>query len=331
MTGRAKLMRTVAVIALLATAASAHAFPPAKPYDPRPLMKEAEAKTKADKFTFLVFGDAECRAGFNGVMERAKMIDHAFVLVMGDMVTVGGNPAHYDKLEKQFGDYMRKVPCWPCYGNHENKKRGMRNYLKFYGMPSAFYSFDFRNIRVITLKAEMGPGIRGGQAGWLEKQLAEGKKAGKLLFVRQHAPCYTIGARQRIHIPNRPSPISKLCKKYGVVANFAGHDHIYYRTRRDGIWYIVQGGGGDWIYPLRREREAIKGDVYYGGVPKDRRGYGSTSWKLVTPEGVKKKYEKPKYMLTAVSVDGTHVIAKTVTADGEVLDEVVLKKGERSK
>jgi len=304
-------------------------FPPEKPYDPRPLMAELEKRTTTDHFTFAVFGDAECHPGFDGVIARAEALKPDFALVMGDMVTVGDNPAHYDKLEKQFGPFMRKYPCWPCYGNHEAKKHGMGNYRKFYGMESAYYTFDFRNCRFITLQMPDGPDIDRGQAAWLEKQLAEGKQAGKLLFVRQHAPCYSIGARDRIHLRNRPNSITTLCVKYGVVANFAGHDHIYYRTNRDGVWYIVQACGGCWVYPLRREGEAVEGDVYFGGIPKPGSQYGSLSFKLHTPKG-EKPYKQPKYMLTLIEVDGTKVTGKTVAADGEVFDEFTLAEGKRA-
>ena len=69
---RAGLAGVVVLAAMVAVGAVGLAFPPEKPYDPRPLMKEAEQRTTADKFTFLVFGDPKGAAAFNDVVARAE-------------------------------------------------------------------------------------------------------------------------------------------------------------------------------------------------------------------------------------------------------------------
>ena len=51
-------------------------------------------------------------------------------------------------------------------------------------------------------------------------------------------------------------------KNYGVRVAFGGHDHNYYHTTRDGITYIVTGGGGAPLYPCNKERGVIDGDKY---------------------------------------------------------------------
>jgi MYXO-CTERM domain-containing protein len=35
---------------------------------------------------------------------------------------------------------------------------------------------------------------------------------------------------------------------------FAGHDHVYERGEKDGVRYIVSGGGGAPLYPLGKKR-----------------------------------------------------------------------------
>jgi hypothetical protein len=42
---------------------------------------------------------------------------------------------------------------------------------------------------------------------------------------------------------------------------FGGHDHLYYRTKRDGIVYVVTGGGGAPLYDPTNKQYAIAGDV----------------------------------------------------------------------
>ena len=50
--------------------------------------------------------------------------------------------------------------------------------------------------------------------------------------------------------------------KHGIKLVFQGHDHNYYHTVRDGITYIVTGGGGAPLYPDRNRAQAIEGDVF---------------------------------------------------------------------
>jgi hypothetical protein len=313
--------RVLTTLAAVCVSTAAFAFPPDKPYDPRPLSEKAEAETRGDSFTFLVFGDTKGYPGFDGVVARVKKTPHQFVLLTGDMVNRGGRAGDWDRLVTQFGEHRRTVPCWPCYGNHEASGGGYGNYVKFFGLP-ARYVFDFKNARFICVQAESGPNIDGGQAKWLEKQLGEGKDAGKLLFVWQHGPCYTVGRKR--NIPNRPTRLSGLCEKYRVVANFAGHDHIYYRTKRGSVWYMIQGAGGAGVYDLNREREARKGDVYFGCVP-------NTGWKKFKLHNAKgeKFFDKPMYLFTSITVKGKQVTGKTVAAEtGEVFDEFVLREEE---
>jgi hypothetical protein len=50
--------------------------------------------------------------------------------------------------------------------------------------------------------------------------------------------------------------------KYRPRAVFCGHDHLYYRTVRDNITYIVTGGGGAPPYRPENRQITLPGDVY---------------------------------------------------------------------
>ena len=47
---------------------------------------------------------------------------------------------------------------------------------------------------------------------------------------------------------------------------FCGHDHLYYRTTRDGVTYVVTGGGGAPPYRPENSQIAIPGDVFVKDV-----------------------------------------------------------------
>jgi hypothetical protein len=302
----------IATVSVFGWAIVAGAFPPAKPYDPRPLMPDVEKKITTDKYTFVVMGDVKGGGGYVPLVKRVDILNPALVVLTGDMVSAG-TPQLYNLLEKQMGESARKIPYWPCLGNHEMGGQGFAPYAKFWGINTRHYSFDFKNARFICVDA---PGRQpgGAELGWIEKQLAEGQKAGKLLFIWQHVPCYTVGSKTKGEVPGRPTAFTKLCTKYGVIADFAGHDHIYHRTLRDGVSYIIQGLAGAGIYGGSRRREAIEGDAY---VVASGRG-------MLVHNASGEKTVKLAYLLTLIEVDGKKVTGKTMTGAGEVVDEFTL-------
>ncbi|MCE5325343.1 MAG: metallophosphoesterase [Planctomycetaceae bacterium] len=305
-----RLIASVGALVLLGGVAWAAFAPPAKPYDPRPVMAEVEKRVTADKYTFVVMGDVKGSPDFAQVVAQAQKVNPTFTLLTGDMVKF---TSHYSRLERQLGAFARSIPTWPCYGNHEADKYGGGPgiYKQFWGMDSAHYVFDFRNARFIAVEAP-GRSIPN-DLPWLEERLAEGQKAGKLMFVWQHVPTYTVGKKSRMECPGKQTAFTALLTKYGAVANFAGHDHTYYRTKRDGVFYFVQALGGAKPYPLERAGEAVAGDVFYGPGSKIKTASGE------------KAVEKP-LMLTAIAVDGNKVTGKTYTADGDVVDEFILRE-----
>jgi len=311
---RASMFLAVTAAAMVVSAALA--FPPARPYDPRPLLPAAERKVTGDKYTFIVMGDTKNGGAFPPLVKRAEAIDPVLVLLTGDMVEKA-MPKPYDLLEKQIGAFARKVPCWPCTGNHDIggfPERQWPLYVKFWGIDSRHYFFDFKNARFITVHAPVAQPTAQ-ELAWLEKQLAEGKKAGKLMFVWQHMPCYTVGIKTRAEIPGCETAFTRLFTKYGVVANFSGHDHTYYRTRRKDVTYIIQALGGAGIYSGNRVGEAIEGDVYVVSAGGGRMlVHNAAGEKTIPYQG----------LLTVIEVDGKKVTGRTMTSGGEVIDEFIM-------
>ena len=74
-----------------------------------------------------------------------------------------------------------------------------------------------------------------------------------------------------------------------------GHDHLYYRTKRDGITYLITGGGGAPLYDPIHTELAIPGDVYV-----------------------------KSYHIIRLDVTGKHVNGTTLTPEGQVIDRFTL-------
>jgi hypothetical protein len=165
-----------------------------------------------------------------------------------------------------------------------------------------------------------GPGADAAGRAWLEREL-EGAR-GRLIFIFQHNLYYTVGSKRAVK--NAPDEVTRLFTRYKVTAVFQGHDHGYYRTRRDGVWYITSAGAGAQIYHLNRFREALPEDVFYGAAPSEGSPAAVGKYWLHRPGGRDRTFDSPQFFLVVVDVNGRHVTARAVTSGGEELDALEL-------
>jgi 3',5'-cyclic AMP phosphodiesterase CpdA len=315
---------------LVLGAVAAAAFPPERPFNPRLLMSAVQARAQGGRFRFVVLGDSKNNPPFADVLKLTASMKPDFVLSTGDLVDKGSGrlgTREYDRLAERAGSFMRHVPTWPVLGNHEvsggDASEARANYQRFFGIQQDNYSFDVGTARFIAL-AWPEPDAAG--RAWLEKQLAAAR--GRLIFIFQHNPYYTVGSETQVK--NRASPLTRLFRQYGVTTVFQGHDHGYYRTRRDGVWYITSAGAGAKIYRLNRFREALPEDVFYGWAPMDGSPVGPDRYWLHRPGSRVRTFDRPRYYVVAVDVDGAKVTARAVTTGGEELDSLTLSSGQAS-
>jgi 3',5'-cyclic AMP phosphodiesterase CpdA len=310
---------------IVGTAGWAGAFPPRRPYDPRPLMSAAVDRAKEGRFRFIVFGDSTNNPPFAAVLKQAADLKPDFVLSTGDLVDRGAGPraaTEYDRLAELAGPFLRRVPTWPVNGNHElnggEAAEARENAHRFFGLTEGNYFFDVGPARFIGLE---WPAPDAAGRAWLERRLSEAR--GRLVFVFQHNLYYTVGSKTQVK--NAPDATTRLFTKYRVTAVFQGHDHSYYRTRRDGVWYITSAGAGAEIYRLSRFHEARPGDVFYGEAPMDGGPVSADKYWLHDAEGHDRTFDSPRHFLVVVDTDDGRVTARAVTTRGETLDSLELK------
>jgi hypothetical protein len=306
------------------TAAAAGAFPPAQPFDPRPLMPAVQRHIKKGRFRFVVLGDSKNNPPFSAVLEQAAAVKPDFAITTGDLVDRGAGvrgEEQYDRLAEMAGVFMRRIPTWPVAGNHEESggdvAEARANYSHFFGLDEGNYSFDAGGARFISLT---WPAPDSAGQAWLQREL-EGAR-GRLIFVFQHNLYYTVGSKKPVK--NAPDEVTRLFSRYGVTAVFQGHDHSYYRTRRDGVWYITSAGAGAQIYHLDRFREALPDDVFYGAAPSEDSPVAGGKYWLHRPGRRERTFDTPQHFLVVVDVNGRHVTARAVTSSGEELDALEL-------
>lgn len=307
------------------------------PYNPKPgmellrkenLIQTEDGKTKLKKpMHFLVFGDSKGSPYLQDVLRRADTLNPQFCITTADLVDRGAGEIglkDYKKLDKDAGWFLRKYPTWPTLGNHEvggskdknyeeNYELGEKNFADFFGLKDPLYSFIYGNAKFIALdweKVSKSPE----RFTWLEKELQDAQ--GKHIFIFKHRPYYTVGSKSYKDVEGETTEVTKLFTKYRVTAVFSGHDHIYHRTKREGVNYIISAGAGARIYNLKREKDAIEGDVYYGRFQEE-----TPKFKYVSASTGEITFDEAMYYVVSVKIDGNHIAVEMIDTKGKVWDQ----------
>lgn len=204
------------------------------------------------------------------VRDRILEDDPSFFVHVGDFAGETGGYEESLWRKHWFEDYqevMCRIPLIPILGNHEYQ--GV--IVVYFSIPGAaplfhdyftapgnerWYAFDWANARFIVLDANIVEDLKPGceQLRWLERELAEstdGADDPDWLFACWHEPAFSSGAGS-IDLTGNPlrENVVPLMERYGVDLVLYGHDHFYERSIKDGIVYIVSGGGGAAPHPI---------------------------------------------------------------------------------
>ncbi len=210
-------------------------------------------------FRFVAYGDTRTQVTKHAlVAESIVRSDPDFVLHVGDQVA---NGRVYAEWGPQFfapaANMLKRAPLFPVLGNHEFSGSGKVYYYDFFDVPANgvsgygehFYAFTYGCARFVALSACEGgcdsftPGSA--QYNWLLQELQSPVfQQAKWRFVWDHNPPYTAKERDNQVNVNLRTYLVPLFEQYGVDVVFSGDDHFYRHSERNGIHYIVTGGGG---------------------------------------------------------------------------------------
>ncbi len=227
-------------------------------------------KTPSGKLTnwsFLVYGDTrgnnqDPNASTNNV-DHEKVIrsmarqaaSSSFCIHTGDLVDRGERYDNWDKFFQIVNPLVQKIPFLPVRGNHDVSPDIFSNI--FYAPLSegnqnvSWYTFRYGNAQFIYLdtgwdgKNDVNVNLSklNAQIPFLERALDQANKDGiAWKFVVVHIPPITSG-RYGCN-DTLLSNLVPVFEKYRVTCCFSAHCHIYERSVRNGVMYIVSGGGG---------------------------------------------------------------------------------------
>jgi predicted phosphodiesterase len=193
---------------------------------------------------------------------KAAWINHVltrrptFFIHLGDMVA-HAHPELWQQFDAEEGRILKTaIPFLPVIGNHEwsllrtaPRETQPVSFIKerFPWLRDApWYQYDCGPITFIALDSEFSLSPDSDQWRWLRKTLDQPRTGFRIVGV--HRPPIT--AKPHYEWRDRDALMALVTHRVDIV--LSSHVHNYERFERDGVQYIVSGGGGAPPYPLVR-------------------------------------------------------------------------------
>jgi 3',5'-cyclic AMP phosphodiesterase CpdA len=201
---------------------------------------------QAFAFSFAVFGDVHANdTVYRKIISRInadKSIE--FAVNTGDLVNRGEKNDYLKYLEL---NKSLRVPIYTAKGNHDAVYYGYRYFNKYIG--ESYYSFDRGNSHFIILDNALRRNFDSSQYNWLLSDLKADKKEHTFVFF--HKPVFDGSGLYSDYIMESKrfgELIMGTFRRNKVDMVFTGHIHGYGKAEREGVVYIVTGGGGGTLH-----------------------------------------------------------------------------------
>lgn len=195
------------------------------------------------------------------LIERIRDEDPDLVLATGDLVRSGSDEGDWQRFFDLTEELLATVPYMSAQGNHDVGRAGdtRRRFSDMFILPElvagadprpAWYgwsSFEVGDVHVILLDSNAYD--ERAQLDWLALDLKAARKRGAKAII---AACHDGPFSRGEHGGNKlaAKKFVPLLVKHDAALLVSGHDHIYQRGKKDGLAYILSGGGGAPLYDV---------------------------------------------------------------------------------
>jgi 3',5'-cyclic AMP phosphodiesterase CpdA len=210
-----------------------------------------------------------------------------FAVSTGDNVYPDGEPEDFqDKFFEPYECLADEGVRWHAtLGNHDVATDEGRPQLEepAFGMPASYYTWRLGPIALVMLDSNELDSPGDEQIAWMEDRLLDARSAPWTVVVF-HEPVYSAGMHGST--PRFDTLLADRFEESGVDLVLNGHDHVYVSAFKDGIPYVVTGGGGaalDRCRPaLPPEVERCIPQLHYLEVEASESSLATTA---ITPDG----------------------------------------------
>ena len=229
-----------------------------------------------DKLTLVVYGDTrftERESVANPLARRALVAgiagaNPAAIFIGGDLVYQGDDPGDYATYASETAEWARrKFPVFPALGNHEFRdcrpsredSPCLENWWGAFGAlrPWRWYSVAIGDsLLAIVLDSDASLKSGSAQRTWLERQIRDADSDARLRFILVllhyppvRDPVFPRG-KDEAQVQRYLSAVASGLRARVIVVG--SHLHNYERFERDGVVYLVSGGGGAQPLPVLR-------------------------------------------------------------------------------
>jgi acid phosphatase type 7 len=200
------------------------------------------------------------------LVERIAGEKPAAILIGGDLVYEGSNPDDYQTFKSETAAWSsEKIPVFPALGNHEFKGCArdapgcLENWWSAFAdlslRPNRWYSVAIgSNLLALVLDSDAALKPGSDQRTWFEEQLSGAGEQVKFILIVLHYPPVRDPFFPRMRDEKE---IARYLSRHAgslraKVLVVGSHVHNYERYARDGVTYVVSGGGGAKPVPAPR-------------------------------------------------------------------------------
>jgi hypothetical protein len=215
-----------------------------------------------DTFTMAIAGDSRgTYEDWRQVVAKMAAHDPDLYLFSGDMVNRGENAAEWLAWWGATGDTFARKVIVPAHGNHEMLSA---HYFAQFSLPNneQWFAIDYGSATIVSLNDTVtrGDDLTVAEPAYLRQVFGASKAAWRVAM--HHRAAYSACEAHGSTMPVREA-FAPVFDELGVDLVFAGHNHLYERSkplRADqvvepgkGTVYYVTGGAGAPLYPETRQ------------------------------------------------------------------------------
>ncbi len=210
------------------------------------------------KFTFVAYGDAR---HYNDVHVRIcasiAKTDPKFVITTGDLAVDGNKPEDWTLWRETTRELRAKTPYYTVVGDHDGDSGLYAKEFGFVDKP-LHYEKTLEGIDFFFLNSKEEFEEKT-QFKWLEERVAASRSQHRIAVF--HVPPFVNDPPRFEQAERIKAIVHGILTRYKFCAAICSHTHAFYSTARDGVRYVITGGGGARL--SRQAGGALQtGDVY---------------------------------------------------------------------